>query len=115
MYVRVVIMLIICLVQLYPKKKNISKIMRINIFPNETSSFKSELKSEEIHQILKENHYEGILSSTSHNTNKKYIGNVEKNYFKIILSKPKTSMFCVFEGEVNQKEFTEIVINKKTK
>ncbi|ELM3645226.1 hypothetical protein RYR26_002501 [Flavobacterium psychrophilum] len=87
--------------------------MTIKIFPNEISKFNSELKVEEIHKILEEDHYNGSLTSTSYITNKTFIGNVEKNYFELILSSPKTAMFCVFEGEITQKEFAEITLTKK--
>lgn len=87
--------------------------MKYNIFPNETSKFKSEFELEEIKEILKENTFNGSLSSTAHTTEKMFIGSIEEDKFKIISSSNSTSMFCVFEGQFNKNENVKISITKK--
>jgi len=87
--------------------------MAFILFPNETSIFESEYTSSEIVQHLKENTLEGALSSTAHKTNKIFIGEVETYRFKIISSYPKTAMFCVFEGKIEESIPTQITITKK--
>lgn len=87
--------------------------MNLHLFPNETSIFESEYTSSQIIQLLKENTFEGTISSTAHKTNKMFIGEVEKYRFKIISSHPKTSMFCVFEGKIEESIPTRITLTKK--
>lgn len=84
--------------------------MFISLFPNETSIFQSELTSQQIVQLLKENTFEGTLSSTAHKTTKMFIGEFDKHRFKIITSQPKTAMFCVFEGKIEESITTKISI-----
>ena len=74
--------------------------MNFNIFPKETSSYISEFDSVKLIETLKENTLNGSLSSTAYVTNKKFIGSVEKDNFKIISSSNRASMFCVFEGKL---------------
>ena len=87
--------------------------MNLNLFPNETSIFESKYTSLEITQHLKENTFEGTISSTAHKTNKNFIGEVDKYRFKIISSYPKTAMFCVFEGKIDESTPTRIMLTKK--
>lgn len=84
--------------------------MSISLFPNETSIFQSELTSQQIIQLLKENTFEETLSSTAHKTTKMFIGELDKHRFKIITSQPKTAMFCVFEGKIEESITTKISI-----
>ena len=86
--------------------------MNYNIFPKETSNYKSEFDSVELIETLKENTLNGILSSTAYTTNKKFIGSVEKESFKIISSSSRISMFCVFEGKLVT-ESKQITLVKK--
>ena len=49
--------------------------MNLTLFPNETSIFESKYTSLEAIQLLKENTFEGTISSTAHKTNKiPYLG-----------------------------------------
>lgn len=86
--------------------------MNFNIFPKETSSYKSEFDSDKLIEILKENTLNGSLSSTANQTQKKFIGRVEKDNFKIISSSYRTSMFCVFEGKLSYQS-NQILLVKK--
>lgn len=86
--------------------------MKYNIFPKETSTYKSEFDSVKLIETLKENTLNGSLSSTAYQTNKKFIGSVEKDNFKIISSSNRTSMFCVFEGKLVN-ESNQISLVKK--
>ncbi len=86
--------------------------MKYTFFPKETSNFKSEFDSIEIIKILKENTLIGNLSSTAYVTNKKFIGSVENESFEIISSSYLTSMFCVFEGKL-ENENRQITLVKK--
>ncbi|OYU96916.1 MAG: hypothetical protein CFE21_01110 [Bacteroidetes bacterium B1(2017)] len=73
--------------------------MKFSLFPKETSLYESEFDILELIEILKENTLNGMLSSTNYQTNKKFIGSIEQESFKIISSAKKTSLFCVFEGQ----------------
>ncbi|WP_162127687.1 hypothetical protein [Flavobacterium phycosphaerae] len=86
--------------------------MKSRIFPKESSNFKSEFDFNQLIEILKENTLDGSLSSTAYNTSKKFIGSVEERSFKIISSSNRTSMFCIFEGQLLN-ESKEILIIKK--
>jgi len=86
--------------------------MNYNIFPQETSNYKSEFDFTELIEKVKENTLIGSLSSTAYNTNKKFIGSVEKESFKIISSSNRTSMFCIFEGKLIN-ECNQILLVKK--
>lgn len=86
--------------------------MNYTIFPKETTSYKSEFDLVKLIETLKENTLNGSLSSTTYQTQKKFIGSVEKDNFKIISSSYRTSMFCVFEGKlINQSN--QILLVKK--
>ncbi|MCC9063498.1 hypothetical protein [Flavobacterium piscisymbiosum] len=87
--------------------------MAFTLFLNKTSVFQSELPYEQLIQVLKENTFEGILSSTAHQTNKKFIGEIDNYRFKIISAQPKTAMFCVFEGKIEESINPKISITKR--
>ena len=87
--------------------------MAFTLFPTKTSVFQSELTNEQLIQVLKENTFEGILSSTAHQTNKKFIGEIDNYRFKIISAQPKTAMFCVFEGKIEESTSPKISITRR--
>ena len=87
--------------------------MSFTIFPYQTSQYQSEWEPDKLLAILKENTFEGSLSSTAHQTGKPFIGEVEGTSFKIITSARPTSMLCVVEGRVNENGKANISITKR--
>jgi hypothetical protein len=87
--------------------------MSFTIFPYQTSHYQSEWEPDKLIAILKENTFEGSLSSTAHQTSKRFIGEVEGTTFKIIASARPTSMLCVLEGRLNENGKDTISITKR--
>ncbi|MCZ8297991.1 MAG: hypothetical protein O9297_12325 [Flavobacterium sp.] len=75
----------------------------MTIFPKSKFRYKSDLDIATIFEVLKENTSDGSLSSTAHSTTKYFVGTIENEWFKIISSASRTSMFCVFEGKITPK------------
>lgn len=86
--------------------------MSFSIFPTETTTYQSQLDKDTLMQTLKENTLDGALTSTMYTTHKKFIGTVEGYGFRIIISARRTSMFCVFEGQLNP-ETSQLTITKR--
>jgi hypothetical protein len=87
--------------------------MNFNLFPNDTSLFESEFTTDQVVKLLKENSFEGSISSTAHSTDKRFIGTLSNHRFRIISSQPKNAMLCVFEGKIEEASPTKISINSK--
>jgi hypothetical protein len=67
--------------------------MNFNLFPNETSLFESGFTTDQVVKLLKENSFEGSISSTAHSTDKRFIGTLSNHRFRIILHNQKTQCF----------------------